>query len=441
MMYDAVIIGAGPGGYVCAIEISKLGGKVCIVEKNGFGGTCTQRGCIPTKYLHSVGDFVRKASISKSYGIDSKIDLDYKILKSKMFTTVGKLASGIQLLLKDNGVEIVEGEAEIISPNKVKVGSKILETKNVVIATGSTPVSISGYDFKEKILSTDTFWSMEELPKSIAVIGGGYSGCEFASILNVLGCKVWLIEMEEALMPDNPQEIGKTLEKYMRIDGITVLTNSKVEKITDNGILVNGQNIDVEKILVCVGRKPNIGSDEMKKLGIEFSGKGIDVNKKMLTSISNIYAIGDITGKYQLAHVASKQGEVAAHNITGHDSEMDYSVIPFCVFTFPEVAFVGDCSGKSGEFPLRANAKANCLEDTRGFLKVFEKNGICVGAIIIGTRASELIGEVTIAIKTQLKIEKFLEVIHAHPTLSEAFTEAVRDINGQSIHLPSRTKS
>jgi len=441
MMYDAVIIGAGPGGYVCAIEISKLGGKVCIVEKNGFGGTCTQRGCIPTKYLHSVGDFVRKASMSKSYGIDSKIDLDYKILKSKMFTTVGKLASGIQLLLKDNGVEIVEGEAEIISPNKVKVGSKILETKNVVIATGSTPVSISGYDFKEKILSTDTFWSMEELPKSIAVIGGGYSGCEFASILNVLGCKVWLIEMEEALMPDNPQEIGKTLEKYMRIDGITVLTNSKVEKITDNGILVNGQNIDVEKILVCVGRKPNIGSDEMKKLGIEFGSKGIDVNKKMLTSVSNIYAIGDITGKYQLAHVASKQGEVAAHNITGHDSEMDYSVIPFCVFTFPEVAFVGDCSGKSGEFPLRANAKANCLEDTRGFLKVFEKNGICVGAIIIGTRASELIGEVTIAIKTQLKIEKFLEVIHAHPTLSEAFTEAVRDINGQSIHLPSRTKS
>ena len=441
MMYDAVIIGAGPGGYVCAIEISKLGGKVCIVEKNGFGGTCTQRGCIPTKYLHSVGDFVRKASMSKSYGIDSKIDLDYKILKSKMFTTVGKLASGIQLLLKDNGVEIVEGEAEIISPNKVKVGSKILETKNVVIATGSTPVSISGYDFKEKILSTDTFWSMEELPKSIAVIGGGYSGCEFASILNVLGCKVWLIEMEEALMPDNPQEIGKTLEKYMRIDGITVLTNSKVEKITDNGILVNGQNIDVEKILVCVGRKPNIGSDEMKKLGIEFSGKGIDVNKKMLTSISNIYAIGDITGKYQLAHVASKQGEVAAHNITGHDSEMDYSVIPFCVFTFPEVAFVGDCSGKSGEFPLRANAKANCLEDTRGFLKVFEKNGICVGAIIIGTRASELIGEATIAIESQLKIEKFLEVIHAHPTLSEAFTEAVRDINGQSIHLPSRTKS
>jgi len=441
MMYDAVIIGAGPGGYVCAIEISKLGGKVCIVEKNGFGGTCTQRGCIPTKYLHSVGDFVRKASMSKSYGIDSKIDLDYKILKSKMFTTVGKLASGIQLLLKDNGVEIVEGEAEIISPNKVKVGSKILETKNVVIATGSTPVPISGYDFKEKILSTDTFWSMEELPKSIAVIGGGYSGCEFASILNVLGCKVWLIEMEEALMPDNPQEIGKTLEKYMRIDGITVLTNSKVEKITDNGILVNGQNIDVEKILVCVGRKPNIGSDEMKKLGIEFSGKGIDVNKKMLTSVSNIYAIGDITGKYQLAHVASKQGEVAAHNITGHDSEMDYSVIPFCVFTFPEVAFVGDCSGKSGEFPLRANAKANCLEDTRGFLKVFEKNGICVGAIIIGTRASELIGEATIAIESQLKIEKFLEVIHAHPTLSEAFTEAVRDINGQSIHLPSRTKS
>ena len=441
MMYDAVIIGAGPGGYVCAIEISKLGGKVCIVEKNGFGGTCTQRGCIPTKYLHSVGDFVRKASMSKSYGIDSKIDLDYKILKSKMFTTVDKLASGIQLLLKDNDVEIVEGEAEIISSNNVKVGSKILETKNVVIATGSTPVSITDYDSKEKILSTDTFWSIEELPKSIAVIGGGYSGCEFASILNVLGCKVWLIEMEETLMPDNPREIGKTLEKYMRIDGITVLTNSKVEKITEQGVLVNGQNIDVEKIIVCVGRKPNISSGELKKLGVEFNNKGININKKMLTNISNIYAIGDITGKYELAHVASKQGEVAAHNIMQHNSEMDYSAIPFCVFTFPEVSFVGDCSGKSGEFPLRANAKANCLGDTRGFLKVFEKNGMCVGAIIIGTRASELIGEATIAIKTQLKTEKFLEIIHAHPTLAEAFTEALRDINGQSIHQPSRTES
>jgi dihydrolipoamide dehydrogenase len=440
-MYDAVIIGAGPGGYVCAIELSKLGGKVCIVEKNGFGGTCTQRGCIPTKYLHSIGDFIRKASMSKSYGINSKIDLDYKILKSKMFTTVSKLASGIKLLLKDNGVEIVEGEAKIISSNKVKVGSKILETKNIVIATGSTPISMTDYDSKEKILSTDTFWSLEELPKSIAVIGGSYSGCEFASILNVLGCKVWLIEMEEMLMPNNFPEIGKTLDKYMRIDGITVLTNSKVEKITDKGISVNGQNIDVEKILVCVGRKPNISSDELEKLGIKFNSKGIDVNKKMLTSVSNIYAIGDITGKYELAHVASKQGEVAAHNIMGHDSEMDYSVIPFCVFTFPEVAFVGDCSGKSGEFPLRANAKANCLEDTRGFLKVFEKNGVCVGAIIIGTRASEIIGEATVAIKTELKIEKFLEVIHAHPTLSEAFTEAARDINEQSIHLPSRTKS
>ena len=440
-MYDSVIIGAGPGGYVCAIEISKLGGKVCIVEKNGFGGTCTQRGCIPTKYLHSVADIVRKMSMSKAYGIDSKTDLNYKILKSKMFTTVAKLASGIELLLKDNGVEIVEGEAEIISSNKVKVYNKILETKSVVIATGSIPVSIAGFDFKEKILSTDTFWNMEELPKSIAVIGGGYSGCEFASILNVLGCKVWLVEMEEMLMPHHPQEIGNTLEKYMRIDGITVLTNSKVEKITEQGVLVNGQNIDVEKIIVCVGRKPNISSGELKKLGVEFNNKGININKKMLTNISNIYAIGDITGKYELAHVASKQGEVAAHNIMQHNSEMDYSAIPFCVFTFPEVSFVGDCSGKSGEFPLRANAKANCLGDTRGFLKVFEKNGMCVGAIIIGTRASELIGEATIAIKTQLKTENFLEIIHAHPTLAEAFTEALRDINGQSIHQPSRTES
>ncbi len=432
-MYDAVIIGAGPAGYVCAISLARQGAKVCVVEKNGLGGTCTQKGCIPTKYLHSMGDIVRKAKSAKKFGINSNIEIDYSILRSKMKSTVSKLALGIDFLFKEHGVELIEGEAIIKSQNQVIVNDKTLETKNIVLATGSKPKSFPVNNLAEKIVSTDSIFDLEYLPESILIVGGGYSGCEFASILNALGCKIWLVEMENSLLPGQPKEVGVAIEKYMKLDGISVMTKSSM-KIDNGKVMINEDEINPEKILISTGREPNFNTDELDKLGIAWNKEGITVNERMQTNLSNVYAIGDITGKYELAHVASYQGEVAAQNILGEKSTMDYSVVPFCVFTYPEVAIVGKCEGNSKEFPMIANAKANCLGDTRGFIKVFEENGILQGTIIVGAHASEIIGEATLAIKLKLKPKDVIETIHAHPTLPEAFVDALRSLDGKSIH-------
>ncbi len=433
-MYDAVIIGAGPAGYVCAISLARQGAKVCVVEKNGLGGTCTQRGCIPTKYLHSMGDIVRKAKSAKKFGINCNIEIDYSTLRAKMIQTISKLASGIGLLLKEYGIELIEGEASIKSQNQVMVNDRTLETKNIVLATGSKPKSFSPNNLSEKIVSTDSVWELENLPESILIVGGGYSGCEFASILNVLGCKIWLVEMEDSLLPGQPKEVGAAIEKYMKLDGISVLTKSAM-KITDDGkVMVNEDEIKPEKILISTGREPNFKTDELDKLGIIWNDDGIIANEHMQTNLSNVYAIGDIAGKYELAHVSSREGEIAAKNILGEKSSIDYSVVPFCVFTYPEVAIVGKCEGNSKEFPMVVNAKANCLGDTRGFIKVFEENGILQGTIIVGAHASEIIGEAALAVKLKLKPKDVIETIHAHPTLPEAFVDALRSLDGKSIH-------
>jgi dihydrolipoamide dehydrogenase len=442
-MYDIVVIGGGPGGYACAIRAAQLGGNVCLIERNGLGGTCTQRGCIPTKYLHSSADIMRRAAGAKKNGLNIQIELNYKVLKSRMKATVSRLASGIKLLLKSNNVNLVEGQAHLVSANKVEVNNNIIQTKNIVIATGSYPICLPDYEFGENILSTTSILELEDLPKSITIIGGGYSGCEFASILNALGCKVSLIEAENHLLPFQIQEIGNVIEKYMRLDGVNVMTQSRVEKISDNVAFVNGEKIVAEKILVCVGRRPNICPNELNNIGIKFNQKGIYVNEKMQTNIHNVYAIGDVTGMYELAHVASMQGEVAAENIMGikENNKIDYQSLPVCIFTYPEVAYVGDLKGKTGEFPLAASAKANCLGDTRGLIKVFEKEGKLVGTFIIAPHAGEIIAEAALAIKMKLSIKDIIQTIHAHPTLPESFADAVRDINNQSIHLPAKKEA
>ncbi|HET7148743.1 MAG TPA: dihydrolipoyl dehydrogenase [Candidatus Nitrosopolaris sp.] len=441
-MYDVVVIGAGPGGYACAIRAAQLGAKTCIIEKNGMGGTCTQRGCIPTKYLHSFGDIMRRANIAKKYGINASIQLDYNLLKSKMLSTVSKLATGIEILLKSNYVDIIAGDAQIVSQNEIVVSARSIETKNIVIATGGYFAGLGGYQFKDNLLSTTSVLELESLPESIIVVGGGYSGCEFAAILNAYGCKVTIVEAQKTLLPGLPNEVGNTIEKYMRIDGIDVITDSTVDRISHTGAIINGKEIKASKLLICIGRKPNIDEAELNKVGVKFNQHGIIVNEKLRTNVNNIYAIGDVTGMYELAHVASKQGEVAAENIMGMGSSMDYSAIPACVFTYPEVAFVGQLSGeKIGVFPLASSAKASCLGETRGFVRVYEQGGIIVGTLIIAPHAGELIGEAALAVRMKMKIEDLQDTIHAHPTLLESFLEAVRDVNNISIHTIKAAKS
>jgi dihydrolipoamide dehydrogenase len=440
-MYDAIIIGAGPGGYTCAIRAAQLGGRVCIIEKNGLGGTCTQKGCIPTKYLHSIGDIMRKSTSARKDGLKANVELNYATVRSRMAGTVSRIASGIKTLLESNNIDIIHGEAHMTSANEVIVNNNILETKNIVIATGSYPLCLPHYTFENNIVSTDTIFELEKMPKSIVVIGGGYSGCEFSAIFNSFGCKVSLIEAQKHLMPLQIEQIGKTIEKYMRLDGINVMTGSIVEKILQKeAVLASGQTIEAEKVLVSIGRRPHINGSELTNCGVKFNERGIIVNREMRSTIRNIFAIGDVTGIFELAHVASKQGEIAAQNIMGKVSEMDYGTVPACVFTYPEVAFVGKLEGKQGEFPLVASAKANCLGDTRGIFKVFEKDGIIVGALIIAPHAGEMIGEAALAVRMHMKTQDIADTIHAHPTLPESLVDAARDIDNEAIHIPYRNK-
>ena len=441
-MYDIAVIGGGPGGYTCAIRAAQLGATVCLIEKNGLGGTCTQRGCIPTKYLHSLGDIIRRTDSARKSGINATVQINYSHVKSKMFATVSRLASGIKKLLESNGVELIHGEAHIHSPNKININNhSLIETRNIVIATGSIPVCMPSYQFGEQILSTNSVLELDQLPKSITIIGGGYSGCEFASILNALGCKVCLIEAQEHLLPLQISEVGDMIEKFMALDGITIMTKSSVEKIIGTTVFIGQQRVESEKILLFTGRRPNVRREELSRLGLIFNPKGINVNEKMQTNIPSIYAVGDVTGMYELAHVAAKQGEVAAENIMGvANSGLDYNTVPVCIFTYPEVAIVGDLrtNGKLGECPLVASAKANCLGDTRGTIKVFEKEGKLVGTYIVGPHAGEIIGEAALAIKMKLNAKSIYNTILPHPTLPESFQEAVRDIYHESIHLPSK---
>jgi len=389
-----------------------------------------------------MGDLVRKTTLATRYGINAKIELDYKLLKSKMEATVSRLASGIKLLLKSNGVEIIEGEGHIVSKNKVAVNQTVEDTRNIVIATGSYPVCLPNLSFGGDILSTTTLLQLDELPKSVTIIGAGYSGCELASIFNALGSKITLIEAEDHIIPNQIHEIGNALEKYMTLDGISVRTRSRVDKIVNSIVQVNGEKIESEKILVCIGRRPQINEQELDNIGVNFNEKGIIVDDKMRTSEENIYAIGDITGMYELAHVAARQGEVAAENIMGmKDSKMEYRCVPACIFTYPEVAIVGKLSGRSGVFPFTASAKANCLGDTRGLIKVYEREGILGGVYIIGSHAGEIIGEAALAINMKLRLADISSTIHPHPTLPESFVEAVKDIYGESIDLPTKNRS
>jgi dihydrolipoamide dehydrogenase len=321
----------------------------------------------------------------------------------------------------------------------VIVNDKTIKTKNIVIATGSFPICLPELKFEGDLLSTTSILELNELPKSVTIIGAGYSGCEFASILNALGCKVSLIEAENHILPNQIEEIGIALEKYMILDGISIKTGSKVEKVIDRKVVANGEKIESDKVLVCIGRKPNLNPDELNEIGVGFNKKGISTNNKMQTNVDNIYAIGDVTGLYELAHVAAKQGEVAAESIMGmENASIDYRCIPACVFTYPEVAFVGDLSGKFGEFPFTASAKANCLGETRGLVKVYEQNDHVVGTYIIGSHAGEMIGEAALAVKLRLSPREIFGMIHAHPTLPESFVDALRAIKNECIHTPAK---
>ncbi|MFH1447443.1 MAG: dihydrolipoyl dehydrogenase [Candidatus Micrarchaeota archaeon] len=435
--YNAVIIGGGPGGYVCALRLAQLGANIALVEEKSLGGICANSGCIPVKALHASAKVLRKVKGASRHGVNTgEVTLDYAQLRKRALMVSKVSVKGIGMLLKKAGVEVVNGHARLISKDSIEVNGKTLETENIVLATGSVPIQLPGIPFEDNVLSSDSMLGLEELPSSLLVVGGGYVGVEYASIFASLGCKVALVEMMDQILPNLDQELVSVLQKSMERDcGIEVKVGAKLESISEKGAIVNGEEIEAEKILVSVGRKPNFSMEELGAVGVKYE-RGILTDGNMRTDVKNIYAIGDVVGKGMLAHVASAEGEVAAENIMGNQSRMDYSAVPSCVFSFPEIAVVGsnDSSLRVGRFPFAANGKARALGETDGMIKVYVKDDVLAGVGIIRPDASELIGEACIAVRNKLKVSDITGTIHPHPVLSEAFVEACLDAEGRALH-------
>lgn len=433
-MYDVIVIGSGPGGYPCAIRCARAGMKTGLVEAREVGGICLNRGCIPTKALFNVSEEI---AASKFKSIDKSVNFEWgKVLSEIKTDVVLRLRTGVNFLLKQNKIDLLEGEGKLSGAGAVKIGEKTFEAGKIVIATGGTPCTPEICRVGERTLTSDDLWKMETLPRSMAIVGGGVIGCEFASILNRFGVKISIYEMEENLIPEGDAEITGMLKKSMEKQGIRVLTGKKIENIDE---------IEEEKIMVAVGRQPNVPDTEGTDILLE---KGaIRTDPYLKTNIDNVYAVGDVNGKYQFAYTATREGEVAALNIQGIKTEMDYSNMPSTVFTEPEIGFCGltekeaaekNIKIKTGRFPYTALGKAYAAKNTEGLVKVIANADTeeILGIHMLGKRATELVAFSTLAIKNGMKVGDLEKIIYCHPTYAEGIMEAVEDVNKKSVHLP-----
>ncbi|MDK2879411.1 MAG: dihydrolipoamide dehydrogenase [Thermoanaerobacteraceae bacterium] len=459
MPYDIAIIGGGPGGYVAAIYAGKKKAKVCLIERDELGGTCLNRGCIPTKALIHSANIVSEIKQAKRFGIITRdVQIDWNTIQKNKETIVKTLTKGVENLLKANGVKTYKGTAKLLDKNTIEItyhtGQKeTITAQKIILATGSSPViiPIPGYDLPG-VITSDEALSLEELPESMLIIGGGVIGIELGYIYNTMGVDITIVEMLPQILPRQDEEIQKELRKILERQGIKIYTSSKVEAIekTEDKLITTFETqegvkqITTDRVLMAAGRKPN--TEAVKDLNLDIQKTGITVDEYLRTNIQNIYAIGDVTGKSMLAHVASHQGITAAKNALGQNKKMDYKVIPGCIYTSPEVASVGLTEEearqkykdniKIGRFPFIASGKALTLGERQGFVKIISdsKYNEILGVHILGPNATELAAEAALAIKLECTAEELADTIHAHPTLSEAVMEASFDLLGEPIH-------
>jgi dihydrolipoamide dehydrogenase len=460
---NIVILGAGPGGYVSALKAARSGASVTVIERAEVGGTCLNWGCIPTKTLLASTEAYSKAKKLESFGIELRGSIvpNMKKIMDRKNNVVSTQIKGIRGLLKSWGITLKKGEGRFTTPHEVVVisesGSKeTIKADAFIVATGSRPSEIPNFPFDGKnIISSTEALELTEIPESMLIIGAGVIGCEFASIYSELGTKVTIAELLPRAVSTEDESISKLLERELKKKKITLLTNIKVERIEINDGSVtayfsNGKEITVQKVLVSVGRELNSNGIGLEAAGISVgSGKEITVNDRMQTNVPHIYAIGDVTGGILLAHVASKEGMVAADNIMGSDSRIDYSVVPAAIFTSPEIGSVGlreeQAKDKGipytvGEFQFRALGKAHAMGEIAGMIKVIseKESHRILGAHIIGPHASDLIHEYAFAMSAGLKSGDIADMIHAHPTLSEGLMLAAEEVHGGAIHSPKR---
>ncbi len=462
--FDVVVIGAGPGGYVAAIRSAQLGLKTACIEREYLGGVCLNVGCIPSKAMISATHFLHKAQHDAAeMGINIKgISVDMKQLKKWKESVTTKMSGGVGGLLKGNGVTVFSGEAEFKSKTEITVksksGTESIMAKNFIVATGSRPIEIPGFKFDEKdILSSTGALALDQIPKSMVVIGGGYIGLEISGYMSKLGTKVTVVEASTAVLngvvdPECAQVVSRKLSKQ----GVEILTGAKAkgQKKSGNGyevtVEVGGkeQVLKCDKILVTVGRKPNSDQANLKAAGIQIDEKGfIKVDAQRRTSVPNIFAIGDIACQPMLAHKASHEGVLVAEVIAGKNRVYDAKTVPAVVFTDPEIASAGMMESearakgyndlKIGKFPFAANGRATSLLETDGFVKMIAdaKTHILLGVHIVGPEASNLISEAALAVEMGARLEDLALTIHPHPTLGETMMEAAEATLGHAIHI------
>ena len=456
------IIGGGPGGYTAAIRAAQLNAEVTLIEKERVGGTCLNKGCIPTKVLLHTSGVYQAAKNFESIGIKvTGTKLDWGEVQRRKTEVVNKQVKGVENLLINNNVKKINGEGSFINKNQIKVkesdGSQtIVDFDYGIIATGSKPVviPIPGIDLPG-VITSDEALNLTEIPRSMVIIGGGVIGSEFAEVFSAVGCKVTIVEMLPNIVANMDRDIVSTLVFKFENSGVEIYTDTKVVSIsrTEEGLAVNTESagksrtFSAEKVLLAIGRKPVTDNLKLENAGVLTNKGTVAVNKNMQTNVSNIYAIGDARGGVMLAHAASSEGIAAVESIMGMKPNIDFNTIPYCVYTKPELAGVGLTEDqardkgydvKVGLFPMSINGKAMIEDEQQGLVKYITDNatGEVLGLHISGPGATELIVEGVLAVRLEATIEEITSTIHAHPTVAEALHEAAHAVHNKAIHLP-----
>jgi len=461
IVVDIAVLGGGPGGYPAAIRAASRGKTVALIEANELGGTCLNRGCIPSKALIAGSEVVENLKNADAFGVEVKEwSFNYSRLAQHKDQIVEKMRKGLEGLIAANRIQLVRGFGTFMDNRQIKVTGQdecIVTANQIIVATGSEPRNIPAFSFDGKwILDSTALLELDRLPKSIVIIGGGVIGCEFASLYANLGVEVTILELLPRILSTEAEEVADAISKAFRKKGIRIETGVAVEKVekTGSGVraLVGDKSFDAEICLVAVGRSLNTRKIGLDRIGVAVNDQGIViVDERMQTSVDGIYAIGDIASPYWLAHVASHQGIVAAENACGYTATMHYNAIPSVIFTHPEVGSVGLSLAEAkkrgyravlGAFPFQALGKSQAIHHPEGFAQIVvdEKTGEILGAQVVGYEASTLIAEMVLAIQNELTVECIAETIHAHPTISEAWHEAALWAEGLPIHLPPKKR-
>ncbi|TFG49584.1 MAG: dihydrolipoyl dehydrogenase [Candidatus Brocadiia bacterium] len=455
-MYDVAVIGSGPGGYVAALRAALRGAKVCCIENGQLGGTCLNVGCIPTKAMLHASELYWQMKNADKFGFSlSNLQVDQGKYMSRNTQVVKGLRDGVSFLLKKRKVDFIVGRARLTAKDTVSIessnGTEQIKAKAIIIATGSRPVRPGFLPWDSgRVLTTNEATTASDLPKSILILGGGVIGCEFATIYSEFGIKTTIVEMLDRLVANLDEDICKAVTKSLQKRNVEVITGTKLETATPgkNSItakLSNGSSIEAEKILVAVGRKPNIENIGLEELGIALENGVVKVDDRCRTNIEGIYAIGDAAENRQYAHLTSRMGIIAADNAMGHQSHDDRTVVPAGIYTHPEAASVGLTEQQAKEknpntqisrFSYSASGMARAYDQSEGMVKLIADKdlGAILGAVVIGPHATDVIQEVSLAMRNELTVEEIAETIHPHPSFTEAVGEAAEAWLGMPLH-------